>query len=235
MYYRHPYNPNLILQNKESHWNNLPVQQKCGPLVTNYLNAIFETLNAASSEYPRTCAIRFDLHLPMGYADQDTKVITRFFASLNAQIKADVKRKMREHKRSHPCRIRYVWVKEQGSSHHCHYHVCIFLNRDAYFTLGKFKTGCVVLGDDMPPVSDNEARVSMASRINSAWASALGFLPWQSVGLMHFPGNSVYRIDRNSPDAAQQYADLFYRVSYFAKASTKNYGDGSNHFGCSRA
>ncbi|WP_369798860.1 inovirus-type Gp2 protein [Alcanivorax sp. HI0033] len=28
--------------------------------------------------------------------------------------------------------------------------------------------------------------------------------------------------------------DLFRRLSYFAKAETKRYGDGSNSFGCSR-
>lgn len=234
MYKRHPHNSNLVLQNASSYKDYLPVQSTCGLLVTNYLDRIDVTLSAALREYSRVCAIRFDLRFPSNYFSQDSSVISRFMESLSSRLEAEELRKRREGERVYPCRLRYMWVREKNSSLSWHYHVCIILNRDAYFTLGRFKLAASpkilgVLFADEP-----EIRKNMAARINGAWASALGMSVEQSKGLVEFPTRPVYHIDRNSRDWSQQHADLFYRLSYFAKAKTKFYGDGYNSFGCSR-
>ena len=144
--------------------------------------------------------------------------------ALNSRLEAEELRKRREGKRVYPCRLRYIWVKEKNYSDNWHYHVCILLNRDAYFTLGKFKHD----------KENRDVRSNMADRINDAWASALKILPEISRGLVHFSHNPIYYIDCNTPEAFQQYSDLFYRLSYFAKVETKHYGDHSKNFGCSR-
>lgn len=74
----------------------------------------------------------------------------------------------------------------------------------------------------------------MAMRIMAAWISALGIPRDESVGLVHFPAKRVYRIDANSDGFFFQVSDLFKRLSYLAKADTKQYGDASKSFGCSR-
>lgn len=112
-----------------------------------------------------------------------------------------------------------------------HYHVFIFLNRDAYFTLGSYKAAGQPVWDDVPP---EPARANMAERINNAWASALWLPPYMARGLVHFPANACHSLDANTPDAAKRFRDAFNRASYFAKAETKHYGDGSNKFGRSR-
>jgi len=71
-------------------------------------------------------------------------------------------------------------------------------------------------------------------RIQEAWASALWMTPAQSRGLVHFPPNRVYRIDANSDQFLAQMVSLFTRLSYFAKAKTKQYGTGEHCFGSSR-
>lgn len=223
MYERHSHNSNLFLLSDINHWDGFLVQAQCGPLIVSYLERIAETLNSAISEYPRVCAIRFDLRFPLGYCYQDTSVISRFIESLKAKLESEELHKKREGKRVYPCRLRYTWVKEQNESVHWHYHVCIFLNRDAYFTLGNFRHE-----------SDNVARGNMASRINDAWASALRIPSETGKGLVHFPRCSVYHINQHGQDGEKQYESLFYRLSYFAKANTKYYGDNSNSFGCSR-
>lgn len=232
MHQRHAYNPNLVLLDKTSHWNNLPIQTQCGPLIDNYLSRILRVLNDVVMEYKRVSVMRFDLRFPSDSGYQDTAVISRFIEALKSRLRADALRKKRDGRRVYPCDLRYVWVKEQNGSTHSHYHVCIFLNRDAYFTLGRFRGDNEVQGYLS---EDNlEGQVNMADRIKSAWQSALGISPDSGSGLVHFPNNAVYHISFHSAEASQQYTDVFYRLSYFAKAATKHYGNHSNHFGCSR-
>jgi hypothetical protein len=229
---RHPFNPNLFLHEGD-HWNGLPVQTHCGPLIVNYLERINETVGKALCEHPRTAVMRFDLRVPMGWPEMDTEVISRFTASLKAQLLADSHRKEREGKRVHPCTVRYVWARERVSSEHSHYHVAIFLNRDAYFTLGRFRANRLWGDDDTFLGEEEGAVVNMADRINHAWASALGCNSGPVPGLVHFPENPVYSIIASSPCCGQQIAEVFYRLSYLAKADTKHYGGGVNSFRCS--
>lgn len=134
---RHPDNNNLTYHTGEL-WNGLPVLTKRGPLLEPYLESIRDVMVRALQEHPRTLGIRFDLHFPVGWSGQEGEVISRFIESLKAHIAADLNRRLQERKdgRVHPCRLRYVWVKERGLSAVSHYHVFIFLNRDAYFTEG---------------------------------------------------------------------------------------------------
>jgi len=109
-------------------------------------------------------------------------------------------------------------VKERNIALKDHYHVLLLLNRDTYHCLGDFAA----------------EEGNMAARIKKAWASALGCDQTDIGGLVHFPKNPVYCVDANSGSFEQEYQALFHRVSYFAKAETKNYGDRSRAFGCSR-
>lgn len=56
----------------------------------------------------------------------------------------------------------------------------------------------------------------------------------QAVGLVHFPYNCAYRVNTGSIAAEGEVAGLFSRISYLAKAKTKQYGMGVRHFGASR-
>lgn len=231
---RHPNNSNLVLHYGNK-WNGLPVQSEHGPLVENYLVRIHETMGYSLRDSASVSAMRFDLRIPWYWPETDTGVITRFIESLRAQIDADERRKSRQGIRVHPARLRYVWVRERDSAIHWHYHVVIFVNRDAYFTLGQFRQHSEDTWIDVPRDAYGDTADNMSERILRAWASALGCSIEQIAGVLHFSDNGVYSIKLNSPDYCKQFADAFYRLSYMAKADTKQYGDSSNNFGCSRA
>ena len=195
-----------------------PILKSIGPLSPYYLDRILTVINRALADHPRTLAIRFDLHLPYGYGDVGSDLMTKFVESLKAQIKADLCRKAAQGKRVHYCNMRYVWVRERFDSDSPHFHVVILLNHDSYHTLGVYV--------------DDQAR-NMFSRIRKAWASALRRLPEEIPGLVHFPANPTYSLNANAPDFWAVKTDLFRRLSYFAKLDTKEYGIHSRSFGCS--
>lgn len=223
----HPHNHNLTVYSKESWWNNHPVLQKPLGLVEQYLRRIQQTLDHACTEYTRLSVMRFDLHFPQNLHCRDDQAISRFVDALKAKIRADQQRKQAQGKRAYPCNLYYVWAKERVSSEACHYHMAIMLNRDAYFTLGDYATA-------VHPDAPTRLPENMAERILSAWASALGLSMEQVVGRVHFPDNPVYSLNRKDIAFTQQYNAVFQRLSYFAKVESKQYGDRSRHFGCSR-
>ncbi|MBB1346588.1 inovirus Gp2 family protein [Pseudoalteromonas sp. SG45-2] len=191
------------------------------PLVMPYLDAIEKVMLAACAEHKRTFAVRIDLRLPAysNTIDLDSnKVITRFIASLEAQIKADTKRKVREGKTPHPCNIRYIWAREQNTAHHQHYHCVLLFNKDRYHCTGKIDAE-----------SDN-----LFTRIVKAWASALSLPLEETMQLVHLPQNAHYYLDVNSPNFTQDFHALYFRLSYFAKLNTKQYGLGQRCFGYSQ-
>jgi hypothetical protein len=234
---RHPLNRNLVLTSKCT-WQGFPILEHRGTVVVNYLQRIYEVIQKAINVHPRTCAFRCDLRFPVYGCEPDTAVISRFIESLKAQMKSDELRKIKEQKRVHPNQLRYIWVKECDSANNWHYHVCLFVNRDVYFTLGLY--GNLPVYDDsnrdVPFTQTVEAveRKNMAERIRVAWASALGMTRDSTVGLVHFPTNSTYHLNVNAEDFKEVYQALFSRVSYFAKSETKHYGDRTNNFGSSR-
>ena len=210
-------NSNLIIHTKNT-FEGLPVLTHRGPLIKSYLASTKKTIDNAFAEHSRSCAIRIDLRLPQSAGGFDSSVITRFYESFKAQINADQKKKRKEDKQVHPCTVRYVWARERERSHNCHYHVLVLLNKDAYHCLGNYSA---TMGN-------------MAARFKKAWASALGLTVDDVEGLVYFPLNPIYNIDINQPGFQGALSELFIRASYLTKVDTKNFGDRSSAFGCSR-
>ena len=178
----------------------------------------------ALNDHSRTLAIRVDLRLPQGVdcpdfpLAYDNRVISRFTDSYKAQVKANQIERHRMGKRAFKCRVRVIWVAERDSVLNEHWHLVIFVNKDAYDQLG-----------------DITADVgNTAARIKKAWRSALGLELREAAGLVHFTDNGLFRLDVNSSSFNDDYCNLFHAISYLAKAKTKHYGDGTKSFGCSR-
>jgi hypothetical protein len=213
---RLPVNTNIKLHTGNEYMG-LTVLKTVGPLSEPYLERMYLTINKALEEHPRTLAIRFDLTFPEWMGFIHTDVISKFLASLEAQIEADLKRKAKSGIRVYPCTVRYIWAREQVSSHHWHYHCVIFLNKDAYFTLG-----------DITAEEGNTA-----ARIHKAWASALG-TDFNAVrGLIQFCDNGEYYLDRNDVWNEVELSRLFEACSYLAKVATKQFGDRTKNFSSS--
>lgn len=235
---RHPLNPNLSLHHTGL-WDGYEVQHQHGPLVEEYLCRIKQTLDFALLEHPRTFAVRVDLRLPRLHPYQQSGLMARFIGSLRAQVDADLLCRRREGKRVHDTAVRYVWTCEQKDSDQVHYHVCLFFNKDTYHQIGALPAGASdgaeLVDPDVP--RDLKARKrgkNLAERIVIAWGRALGMEMEQAVGLVHFPYNCTYRVNARSIAAEGEVAGLFSRISYLAKAKTKQYGMGVRHFGASR-
>lgn len=216
--HRHPSNTNLHLFTGSA-FEGLPIQADKGPFVREYLHSLRATMANALGDHPRVFAFRVDLRLPAGmdlpdYAYTNT-VIKSFIESFKAKLKHAQHAAAKNNIRVHNCKVRYVWAREFGSHGRPHYHLLFLLNQDAFYTLGK----------------RDSVRDNMCSRLDEAWASALGLRLEAVSGLIHVPDNAVYRVRRN--DAHSQ-ALLFNRASYLCKTATKVYGDGQHAFGASR-
>ncbi|WP_019613663.1 inovirus Gp2 family protein [Psychromonas ossibalaenae] len=216
-------NRNLTIFNQSQFngWDLLPNLR----MITQYLQSIESVLDKALTEHPRTLVVRFDLHLPSvvdcpDYPREfDTTVITRFIESFKAQVNADLIKKRREGNRVHSCTVRYAWCKETANAAQHHYHVALLLNKDTYYGFGDYRA-----------VNNN-----LAGKIYRAWASALMFSPEDILTLIHFPKDTpCYHLNVNSSEYNTECNKVFRRLSYLAKAETKEYGNRSNNFGCSR-
>jgi len=215
---RHPANPNLHLYTDEF-FHGLRVYTTRGPLVLEYLERGELVIQAALHQYARVTAFRFDLHLPSWYRLQDESypnaVLERFIASLKAKIEHNRAQASRVRSGVHQTTVRHLWTREFGTQGLPHFHVTILVNGDAFTGLGEY-----VLGRD-----------NMYNRVVEALSSALHASCAEVVTLVHFPERPVHWLRRDDP---QSYADLFYRVSYFCKAETKQYQDRGHAFGYSR-
>ncbi|MBU0525882.1 MAG: inovirus Gp2 family protein [Gammaproteobacteria bacterium] len=211
-------NTNLSLH-FENNYQGLPVMVQKGPLIRECLDMLYNTAQLALEEHARVFAVRFDLRLPDGKPLPEdactNKVIQRFIDSLKAKIKHARERSRQVHGSAHNTSVRYVWAREFGQNGKPHHHFVLLLNKDAYCTLGNFNL-----------LSDN-----MYSRLHGAWASALGLSLDEAFGLVHFPYNAQYKLDRVN---AAEFAKFFERASYLCKAATKVFGDNNHAFGCSR-
>ncbi|EMA4529137.1 TPA: inovirus Gp2 family protein [Pseudomonas aeruginosa] len=215
---RHPQNTNLHIH-ADDLFEGLPVMIEKGPFVTEYLVALKRTIDLTLNQYSRVFAFRVDLRLPTngsapGYACTNA-ILNRFLESFKAKIKHNRYMARQKNKYAHECTVRYVWAREIGRNDRPHYHLLFLLNHDAFYTLGRINSD-----------SDN-----MYSRLNEAWASALGLSLEAIAGLVHVPENPVYRLHRDNLEAQRA---LFYRASYLCKSATKRFGDGNHGFGHSR-
>ncbi|HHM8494128.1 TPA: inovirus Gp2 family protein [Pseudomonas aeruginosa] len=219
---RHPDNPNLSLH-YDGTFDGFDLMIDKGPFIREYLARIKHTIDLAFDQYPRVLAFRVDLRLPRNIDLADyaytNQVISKFFESFSAKIRYH-RSQLRERSRyARGCKVRYAWSREAGRGETPHYHVLILLNRDAYYTIGR-------LGSE---------RDNMISRMEEAWAGALGLSVEQVRGLVHIPENAEYRIDRNAGGSDRdERPALFYRASYLCKAATKSYGDRQRGFDTSR-
>lgn len=215
----HPSNANLHLVDTPV-FNGLRIQEKYLPMASEYLQALYNTMHKALSDYPRVMAFRIEPTIPTEISDRMSledhkRLIKRFIASLKAIIKHD-----RQQKRLTgwvpDTKVHYVWCREIASNGKPHYHFFFLFNRGAYHMPGR---AC----------SSNE---NLTSRVSRAWYSALGVdwnpqKPWVRV-----PDHPHYWIDRGDVNSFQE---AFYRASYFCKVNTKQYGIGLRTFGTSRS
>ncbi|MDV2862129.1 inovirus Gp2 family protein [Phytobacter ursingii] len=214
---------NDILQSK--------IVQNYGSLNPTYVERIYETINKALNDYPRILAVRLDLRLPdedlrdcLTNYKPDAEVITRFIASLKAQIKASLEHRKKEGKRTFPCTLRYVWVRELNAEGKKHYHVLLLINRDAYITLGCYAG---VIGERV-------RAEGLASMVFKAWISATGLEDMKYRGLVYFPSQGCYHLFRNGHYFKNEYTALMKRALYLAKERSKSNEDGWRNFGCSQ-
>ena len=186
-----------------------------------YQSNIASTIVKSLQSHSRVMALRVDCRFPDGYtyAGQRTAVITRFFESLKAKVKADLSRKEKQWGRKLVCELKYAWVREFGDINgKKHFHVLVLVNKDVYHSLGDY----------------TQAAGTLSAMAQQAWCSATQ-LPYPDYQhLTHFPDRGVYYLEANSPDLALQLEKLLNRANYLAKEATKLYGDGERSFGCSR-
>lgn len=201
-----------------NYYNDFKIHSPLAQSNENHLQLIEQVLKASVWRSRRVAAFRFDLRFPKGISNQDDHVITKFFESLKAQLAAKDKKNIREGRRVYPHYLHYAWTRERDTSDSDHFHCVILLNKDAYSILGNYDSW----------------EGNMAARIKSAWVSALGMPGARIEGLVHFPMNGTYYLDLNSDDYFSVFADLFYRLSYFAKLETKGHTSSRRNFGCSR-
>ncbi|WP_420885025.1 inovirus Gp2 family protein [Alloalcanivorax xenomutans] len=175
------------------------------------------------SVYKRISAFRFDLHFPPEITDVPSFAISRFFH----QLQREIERESRMKARRHSCRVFYAWAAERKEAARLHYHVVIFVNKDAYFSWGAYPK-------QARKGSNGENPGGMAHCILRSWSHALNISSEAVIGSIHFADNGVYYLKRNGPNSAAQFAAIFQRSSYLAKAKTKIYGQGHRCFDCSR-
>ncbi|UJR63157.1 inovirus Gp2 family protein [Dickeya zeae] len=197
-----------------------------GSHVKSYKERIIDVINKSVKEHNRTLAIRVDLHDPVMLdngdtisciANTDSGSISRFTNSLKAKLAADEQRKRKEGKRVHPNTLRYAWVREFTQNGKRHFHVFLFLNKDAYYHLGDFN-----LDED-----------TLRTMITSAWCSALNLTPEEGQHLVQYPANGKYILNRDAILNDVYPGDLLNRIDYLTKVKSKIFDDGYRSFGCS--
>jgi len=213
---RHPGNNNLHLHYEDT-FRDLPVMAFHVPFITEYLERLLETTQLALNDHRQVFALRFDLRFPGNdsASESDSTVISRFVDSLTERIQTARKRAEHLNGTAHQTSVRWCWVREIGQEGRPHYHFVLLLNRDAFHTVGRFQS----------------ERENLYSRIQAAWASALGISFEDADGLVHIPANATFHLSQDDPAAMDRY---FHRVSYICKAATKDYGSRCRAFGCSR-
>ncbi|WP_312595457.1 YagK/YfjJ domain-containing protein [Stutzerimonas nitrititolerans] len=135
-------------------------------------------------------------------------VIKRFYASFKEKIKHDRKRARLTNSRAHDSDVLYAWARETAYKGQQHYHGIIFLNHDAYNSLGIFELG----------------RKNNYNRLIESWASALQIPVEKAVGLVHIPKNAAYRIDACDRESQKTF---FKGLVIFAKRQPSSMGTGN--------
>ncbi|WP_193085965.1 YagK/YfjJ domain-containing protein [Halomonas sp. FME65] len=189
----------------------LPVSNGKGPLVKSYLDTTYRVFKNAMQDHGRVLVIRCELYLPRNRPLPDNvhtnEIIRKFVASFKSKVKADMYRKNSPHKPA----VRYVIAREYSRYNRPHYHVALFLNGHAYYTLGTF-----------------DYRNNLFWRIAEAWGSALEISTEEAKARVYYNwgnrGVSFYRL--NPEDDYMNLPAAFKHTSYLCKAATKRFGSG---------
>ena len=191
------------------------------------LEKILSVSESTLKHYSRVFAFRVDFHFEQnsGFGmylalkpESGARIIKGFFSRLKWLMECDESERRDEGKRVHSTEIRYVWAKEQTTDAPCpHYHMMIFLNRDAYYKLGNYES----------------ERMNLANKVRVAWHSAvsdenISLQDCKKMGLVHFPKNAEYLIERNDTESLKK---MLVRTAYLAKNETKRRGEGYRCFG----
>lgn len=215
---RLPDNPNLHYWYDDS-YDGYSLMVNKGPFIVECLEKLYTTLQHAFADYSRVFAFRFDLRLPCGQPLPDdamtNKVLHRFKASFDAQIEHSRKCARSRNRSAHDSCVRYFWVREVGGKGRPHYHCIVFLNGNAYRSLGHLES----------------EGINMHSRLQLAWARALR-LPVSDVRrAVHIPKKATFHLTRRDYFGHDRF---MYRSSYLCKAATKSYENGQHGHGGSR-
>jgi hypothetical protein len=208
-------NPNLTITRKWR-YKGYPVYPGKGPLVTQYLDDILETLNKALRESQEVVVFRFDLRFPYWIDVDDLRglpldLITRFWASVVSQLESCVNRLQKDGCDVVLSKFRNVWCKELPRVNWTpHYHAALILDAKLFNALGEGVVERIV---------------------KEAWARVTRITLNEAPDSVWIPDNHIYYILKDHLDS---YADAFFRLSYLAKSATKLYHDGSQWFGCTR-
>lgn len=191
------------------------------------LEKILSVSEGALKHYSRVFAFRVDFHFEQnsGFGmylalkpESGSRIIKEFFSRLKWLIERDELERRYEGKRVHSTEIRYVWAKEQTADAPCpHYHMMIFLNRDAYYKLGNYKS----------------EKMNLVNKLRMAWCRAvydedITLQICKKMGLVHFPKNAEYLIERNDTESLKK---MLVRAAYLAKHETKRRREGYRCFG----
>ncbi|MDE8754074.1 inovirus Gp2 family protein [Pectobacterium polaris] len=199
-----------------------------GPLNNHYIEKMKTVIGNAVQDHHRTMAVVMLLRLPDHVNDigdipamfnYSQGIMSRFIESLNAKIASLMSKKKKQNIRTHPCHLRYSWVREYCQNGKPHYHAVIYVNKDSFHSLG-----------DYMQISDN-----LGSLIREAWLSALNLIGHNEyLSLVHFPETPLYYLNVNESQYTQVFNGLMYRLSYFAKDKSKSYCKEQRSFGCSQ-
>ncbi|MBL0876380.1 inovirus Gp2 family protein [Serratia nevei] len=197
------------------------------PIIPRNNKRIQETFDKALKEHPRTLIVRVDLYLPDTTYNSDSTLMTKFIASLNAQIATDIQKRINSGVRVHPCSLRYIWAREFHRDGRKHYHIALFLNKDTYAYPGTFH-----------PDENGKYHHNLSLMIMEAWVRTLKLNTKDNhqkyYNLINFPKNCYYHLDKNKMDFLIGNAMVLNRLSYLAKEYTKDYSDKQRNFGCSQ-
>lgn len=201
------------------------ILKECNSEKNAYHMQRLEALTAfVMNEHARVLAFGLDLSLPQHnqHKGYESAVITRFIASLKAQIAAYLKRLSREGKRIYPCPVYYAWAREFGELNgNKHYHLVLLVNREV-FSCMMLKLGVKGNGRGL--------LLTMAAK---AWSHALK-LKGKAKEKVSYHLAGVFELNRREGTHSSDYEGYLKRICYLAKKRSKENDDGERNFGCSQ-
>ena len=160
-----------------------------------------------TNKHNKTLVVRCDIRYPKDY-DKPTET--------NEDI-SKCMRKVRKKYFRQGYDINYLWVREQDSSHHPHYHVAMLFNGNKMRSYTHvFKTVETMFKNTIGVNNDGLVDKCMTSKNGNQHENGI-------------------LLDRNKENYPQRLQDVYRQLSYFAKSYSKGeYKDGLRDFGMSR-